>query len=204
MAECIDIKCPFCSATLRIKNTPGIETKNIKCPNCNKSNAFTEFKPVAPKKTVSKPVASHSQTDDDPGTDYVGKGGHGKSGEDTVVPVLNQTPGMLRDLGNGQSYQLKPGLNIVGRKANSSKADIQIDTGDKNFMSRQHIVIDVKKIPKGYVHHLKLYQEKVNETLVNNQKLTYGDCIVLNHGYTIKLPDAVLVFELPDEERTIL
>ena len=70
-------------------------------------------------------------------------------------------------------------------------------------MSREHIVIEIKKVPaKGFVHYLSLYKEKVNKTFVGNEPLVYGDCIILNHGDIIKLPDADLRFEIPNEDDT--
>ncbi len=70
-------------------------------------------------------------------------------------------------------------------------------------MSREHIVIEVKKLPvKGFVHYVSLYKEKVNKTSIGNEPLLYGDCVVLNHGDIIKLPDATLRFEIPDGEET--
>lgn len=106
-------------------------------------------------------------------------------------------------IGNGVSFQLKPGRNIIGRKGQNSDANFQIDTADKRSMSREHIVIEVKKLPvKGFVHYVSLYKEKVNKTSIGNEPLLYGDCVVLNHGDIIKLPDATLRFEIPDGEET--
>ncbi|MBD5355436.1 MAG: FHA domain-containing protein [Bacteroides sp.] len=116
---------------------------------------------------------------------------------------MNFTIGKISFLDNGISYQLHPGRNVIGRKSLRSEADIQIDTAGKRSMSREHIVIEVKKVPiKGFVHYLTLYKEKVNPTYIREEQVLYGDCIILSHGDIIKLPDAILKFEIPDEEAT--
>ena len=70
-------------------------------------------------------------------------------------------------------------------------------------MSREHLVLEVKKvIGKGFVHYASLYKEKVNETMINNELLEYGDSIVLKSGDKLRLPDATIVFEIPDDEGT--
>ena len=70
-------------------------------------------------------------------------------------------------------------------------------------MSRNHLVVEVKKVPgKGFVHCVSLYKDKVNETKVNDTQLEYGDCVVLKNGDLLRLPDATLVFEIPDDEKT--
>lgn len=103
----------------------------------------------------------------------------------------------------GVSYQLNAGANVIGRKASASKAHFQIDTGTNKRMSREHLIIEVKRIPsKGFTHHVSLFKERVNKTFVNASQLLWGDKIILQHGDRIKLPDMDLRFELPDEEAT--
>ncbi len=106
--------------------------------------------------------------------------------------------GVITVVGTGHSYRLKTGRNIIGRMAQKSEADFQIDTAGKLMMSREHIVIDVKQNPGNrFVHIISLYKEKVNPTFINNKQLLYGDCMTLNHGDVIGLPDATLRFEIP-------
>ena len=63
----------------------------------------------------------------------------------------------------------------------------------------------MKKVEgKGFVHYVSLYKEKVNETLINGVRLEYGDCVVLKDGDMLRLPEATLVFEIPDGEKTDL
>lgn len=197
MDEIIQIKCPFDGAVLSVKNQPGIETKNVTCPICKHKYPFTQFKRVY---NTSVGSGDTEYPDFEEHTNYAYDGG---SGEKTNLGGMNFTIGKVKLIGTGISYQLKPGRNVIGRKGTKSSADFQIDTADKRLMSREHIVIEVKKVPpKGFVHYISLFKEKVNKTCIGNEPLLYGDCIVLNHGDVIKLPDADLKFEIPDDEAT--
>lgn len=196
MDDIIRIKCPFDGAVLSVKNQPGIESKNVTCPICKHKYPFTQFKRVLP-----------DSGNEDPDTEYPGGDEHTSyegNGEKTDIKEdLNNSIGMLKVIGLHSSYQMKPGRNIVGRKAQKSVADFQIDTAEKRLISREHIVVEVKKVPsKGFVHYASLYKEKVNDTFIGNERLMFGDCIVLNHGDVIRLPDVTLRFEIPDEEGT--
>lgn len=202
MEEIIQIKCPFDGAVLSVKNQAGIESKNVTCPICKHKYPFTQFKRIIPAIYNDEEETDTAYPGSEERTKYA-------YGEDTTEATqtaksLNLTIGKVYLTGTNVSFQLKPGRNIIGRRASKSEAEFQIDTGEKRSMSREHIVIEVKRIQsKGFVHYLSLYKEKVNNTYIGNQPLIYGDCIVLNHGDIIKLPDATLKFEIPDGEGTI-
>lgn len=198
MDEIIQIKCPFDGAVLSVKNQPGIETKNVTCPICKHKYPFTKFIRVVPNSKNDDPHTEYP--DNEEHTSYAYGGG---SSEDTEFGETNFTLGKVKLIGTNISYQLKIGRNVIGRKSAKSNAKFQIDTAEKRSMSREHVVIDVKKVPgKGLVHQISLFKEKVNKTYVGNEPLLYGDRIILNHGDIIKLPDASLKFEIPDDEGT--
>lgn len=197
MDEIIQIKCPFDGAVLSVKNQPGIETKQVTCPVCKHKYPFTQFKRVI--QTVNHDDQCTGYPDEEEHTSYASGG----SSEATALGQMNFTLGKVSLVGTTVAYQLKPGRNVIGRKGVKSTADFQIDTGEKRAMSREHIVIEVKKVPgKGFVHYITLFKEKVNKTYIGAEPLLYGDCIVLTHGDLIRLPDAELKFEIPDEEST--
>ena len=183
----LDVKCPWCSAVLRIKSAPGMEGKNITCPNCKHTSPFTQFKTVVPKEEESVTCFP---------------GGIGN----VPTPIKeNLIIGRLIIPLSGVSYQLLPGKNIIGRNASASTANFQIETGDIKRMSREHLIIAVKRIPStGFTHYVSLYKERVNKTFINSTELLWGDTLILQHGDLIKLPDIELRFELPDEEMTQL
>lgn len=181
MDEIIKIKCPFDGAVLSVKNFPGIESKSVTCPICKHKYPFTQFKKVDAKPQPAAPEAE----------------------DHTALPTLNFSIGRLVHLETGAAYTLKPGRNVIGRKASNSTADIMLDTGLMRGLSRSHLVVEVKKEPlKGYVHYASLAKERVNETRVNNMPLLYGDCVILEDGAQLKLPDCTLSFRLPDGEAT--
>ena len=183
--ETLDVKCPWCSAVLRIKSAPGMEGKNITCPNCKHSSPFTQFKPVIP-------VVEESITCFPGGTGNVPK----PAKENLII-------GRLIIPLTGISYQLLPGKNIIGRKSPASSANLQIETDGNKKMSREHLIIEVVRLPTfGFTHCASLYKEKVNKTFINEAELMWGYTQILQHRDVIKLPGAELRFELADEERT--
>lgn len=179
--DIIKIKCPFDGAVLSVRNQPGIESKSVTCPVCKNKFPFRQFK------RIEVPAPS-----DEGDTQYSGAA----TGENTII-------GQVRLQGPGMVYKLKPGRNVIGRAASKSSADFAINTGESRSMSREHIVIEVKSMPgKGLVHFISLAKERVNATFVGDEELLFGDCLILNDGDIIRLPDAELRFSLPDPDAT--
>lgn len=186
MEEIIQIKCSFCGAILSVRNQAAIETKNVTCPVCKNKSPFTSYKRVT--------SASNADTGGSP---------QAERESDTELPQINFILGRLSVSESGDTYQLKIGKNIIGRKSKNSQSDFQIDTGDNRTMSRSHIVIEVKKVDgRGFTHSIALFKENVNATFIRNEQLLPGDTAILNDGDIIKLPGATLRFEIPDEEAT--
>lgn len=199
MEEIIQIKCPFDGAVLSVKNQPGIESKNVTCPICKHKYPFTQFRRIDKSVGFEEEGTEYSY----PEKEHHHYANEGDSGKAAGAEGLNLTLGTVRILSTGQRFLLRPGRNVIGRRSMNSTADIQINTGDQRVMSREHIVIEVKKMPsKGFVHYVSLFKPKVNKTFVGSDPLFYGDCIVLNHGDRIILPNENLIFEIPDEEGT--
>lgn len=184
--ETIHIRCPRCSAVLEVKMQEGIEDKNVTCPVCKRKRPFKEYQRVANPNADS---GEHTQYEDELTKN--------EAKQNLVLGRL-AVEGMEET-----AYRLQVGRNVVGRRASNSTADFQVPTGESRRMSRNHLVVEVKKVPgKGFVHCVSLYKDKVNETKVNDTQLEYGDCVVLKNGDLLRLPDATLVFEIPDDEKT--
>lgn len=206
MEKTIKLKCPLDGAVLAVQWQPNIEKMHITCPICKKKRPFADYMQLNGQQ---KPL------DDDatryPGTNQGGQGANEpthygptqQAKEETEIGTKpNYTLGKLQVSGLGQTFQLRPGKNLVGRSAEGSSASIKIPCPNKR-MSREHIVIEVVKEPmKGFVHYLSLYKEKVNPTCVDGQPLEFGDRIVLQPGMVIQLPDVEARFFIPDEDAT--
>ena len=183
--DTLDVKCPWCSAVLRVKSAPGMEGRNITCPNCKHTSPFAQFKAVIPKEEESVTFLP------------------GAEGNITPLAKENLIIGRLIIPMSRISFQLLPGKNVIGREASASTANFQIETGNNKRMSREHLIIEVKRIPTtGFTHYVSLYKERVNKTFINSTELLLGDTLILQHGDIIKLPDIDLRFELPYEEAT--
>lgn len=190
------IKCPFCGTPLSVKNIPGIEKKNLTCPVCKCKAPFTSFKRVVKNNHEDTTYPEKKETGfSKDSTDETEHTLYGKDNKNVI--------GVLRLSSVNKEYRLKAGRNVIGRQAQASTADIQINTGEGRRMSREHLVIDVKYVAgKGYVHCASLYKQKVNDTFINDVKLEYGDCVVLADGDHLLLPDEEIYFRIPDPDAT--
>ncbi len=192
MEDILKIGCPVCGAVLSVRNQAGLESKSVTCPICKNKSPFTSFKRIADK--VEEEC-----------TQYPDEDRHEKSVENEMTDLnvgLNFTLGQLHVVGQHVSFQLKPGRNVIGRRTSGSSSTVQIPCESKR-MSREHLIIEVKKNPaKGFMHYVSLYKEQVNPTFIGNVKLEYGDSVVLKDGDIIKLPEVDLRFMVPDEDKT--
>lgn len=189
--DIIKIKCPNCGAVLTVKNVPGLAAKDLTCPVCKHKDKVRAFRLLASNQDGNDDV-------DDSCTHY-----SSSSVSESAVADINQLPGQLRVISTGQVFPLKMGRNVVGRKASSSSADIQLPVGDCKRMSRSHVVINVmKETGTSITTHISLFKENVNKTFVKGNEVLYGDELVLNDGDVIELPDLKVVYEIPDDEKT--
>lgn len=188
-ADVMKIKCPNCGAVLVLKNGTNLEGKKLKCAACKETAPYHLFKPVVYRQE------EHTEYPEEYGT---------PDSSENSARSNNYTLGQIRILSSDLPvFRLKVGKNVIGRKANVSTADIQIPMGENKRLSREHLVIEIKKIPeRGFVHYASLYKLKSNATFINESLLEYGDCAVLQNGDVIKLPDVSIRFEIPDEDET--
>lgn len=171
----IKIKCPYCGSVLLVK--PPLSGKAaVVCPVCKERSPFNSFRKVEEQKEEK--------------TEFT----------ELNAKVGQKVIGRLRVLGlNIPPFDLKMGKNVIGRKSDASSADIQIPIAGNRRMSRNHLIIEVKNVQgKGIVHYVSLCKQQVNATYINNERIEYGDCLVLNDGDLIGLPDADVKFEIVD------
>lgn len=95
---------------------------------------------------------------------------------------------------NGKTIPLASGRNIVGRKAKTSQANVQIPADDL-YMSRLHCVINVSYGADGRPKvMLSNYQNK-NRTAVNGRVINGQDHIRLSDGNQITLGRTTMTFK---------
>lgn len=200
MNDIITVKCPWCSTPLRVRNQPGIENKSITCPVCSKKSPFTSFTCISAIQPVSDGSTQYRAF---PATSSEHQLSHESKAKMASNPIDPVVTGMLSVESTGQTYFLKPGRNVIGRRATSSGAMFQIDTRGDKTVSREHIIIEVKNEPSGEVSfYISLYKDQVSPTFIGSEPLLPGDIIKLKPNDNIRLNNLVIKFEIIDPEKT--
>lgn len=96
---------------------------------------------------------------------------------------------------HGTRYPLGFGKNVVGRKAETSSATVQIPVDDL-YMSRQHCIINVTLQSDGSVSALLSNYQNKNRTVVNGRIVDNQNNIMLNNGNQITLGRTNLLIEM--------
>lgn len=177
----IYIVCPECRRQLSFNEVPGYQNMVVECPKCH-------F-----KANVSVYQSGGNA-----------RGGHGNDETATLLvapPSRPLTPGQICVKNTGDIHRLKVGQNVIGRRAKSGDADIQI-AGDM-YMSRRHVIIDVVKKENGYEHRLVEINSK-NIVKLNGNAINRGDILLLRFGDRLTLGSTDICIEACDDEATFL
>lgn len=193
------IKCPNCNAVLDVKNSKDERQKHILCPGC-KAELLVKF----PQPLVAETVIANGKLNDgatqisggNGTTKLIGGSGAASTQFMPQSTVHNETAQLEY---NGHIYRLSEGKNIVGRKAITSTANIQVETLDR-YMSRQHISITVTTLPEQTVKALLSNYQNKNQTLVNDQPIVAGDTIRLIDGNRIMMGRTTVTFKLVKQQ----
>ena len=169
----INIKCPACGVILRVTNSKNEDEKRFACPKCGKHIVVPFYK--------LKQDDGETQLDGNPGAQATQIGGTNVDNKSCYLEC------------DGKNYVLAIGRNTVGRKAITSNADVQIDTDDR-FFSREHMVINVRRLADGGVKVDVSNDKNKNATRVNDLLLEQGDAIVLHDGDVISIGETKLTF----------
>lgn len=178
------ITCPSCGILLDVKNSKNEAVKLIHCPQC---------KVPLQVKFGTAPVEDNGKTrpvnDGDTHKTHLlnEKSSSSNSSDDTLH---RQTPYLEC---NGQRYKLAMGINIVGRKASTSNATVQIDTNDR-YMSRMHARIQISLLPTGQIRATITNERNMNTTLLNEQPLSDNDVMILTKGSRIQMGDTTVIY----------
>lgn len=193
----LKVKCPSCGKVFIIASQHGIETKTFTCTVCKTRSLIgpnlvvVKPKPASPagEETQYGPSVRGCSTGEE--TQYNPSGA--SRGEETVYnSSASQKPAQLVD-NFGRSYSLHPGINTIGRKANSSTATVQIAVEDK-YMSRSHAIIEVRNAGGQLVYIMKNGANK-NPSYLNGTLVGPSDQLILNNGDRIKLGYTELTFK---------
>lgn len=195
----IKIKCPTCGKVLRLQDAPNINAASFTCPVCEEKHVVGKC-----QRYVEQPKPMVSSGDE---TRYGGasarQGGDetrigsqpqcGGSDETRIGSASSPAVGVLMD-NMGRTYQLRLGINTIGRKAASSPASVQIATDDRTI-SRSHAVIDVSHAGGKTIHILRNGANK-NPSFLNGSLIGQQDQLILNNGDRIKMGNTEMTFKI--------
>lgn len=121
--------------------------------------------------------------------------GTANSGEETQMMSSGVSGKPSHLVCDGVDYLLSEGINIVGRKSESSKATVQIVTDDR-YMSRRHSSIKLSTMPDGSQKALISNAENKNRTFINGQELSGNDVLTLSDGDEIKMGHTTMIYKV--------
>ncbi len=180
MDDTVRIKCPFCSAILKVKQSANLENASITCLVCKRKSAYTDYVSV---KEIS-----------DEETQIPGKALEGG----TIVPPQFAGDAYITER-SGLRWKLHPGRNTVGRKLQSDPQQVDIPISDysgERKMSRNHATIDAIPLPVGGCKYVLQNWKNLNPTKVDGTQLQECDRIVLHPGSVITLANIEVRFEM--------
>lgn len=172
------IQCPQCGVVLDVKNSKNETIKQITCPSCN-TVLQVKFAPQ------NEPIEAHTYYAPKTNKDQYGKT------ELASSPEIHNSAYLICE---GITYSLKLGDNIIGRKGQTSRASIQIDTDDR-LMSRQHCRINVTSLSDGSFKAVLCDYQNKNMTFVDGQTISQGDEIRLMDGNRITMGNTTVIFK---------
>ena len=166
------IKCPYCKVRLKIDESKIPAHLNaFNCPRCKQ--------PISISLLHQYKIVSNSED-----TIYIQK-------NDNTTATLTVLPDACTP---SQSFQLRTGINIIGRKnGNTSEAKIEIETNDK-LMSREHLKIEAVQYGNGEYNYLLSDYGSKNQTRHNSHFLDQGEIIVLRDKDEIEIGNTKIQF----------
>ena len=184
------IQCPTCKVVLDVKNSKNEAEKQIVCPSC-RTVLKVKFPPQQEPMEAKTYIAPPKQPADNGATQLaVGISGATQLAAD--VPKQETTATLLF---GGKTYPLEEGQNLVGRKANTSTATVQIETDDR-YMSRQHCAVTVTTLPDGTKKVVLCNDQNKNATTIDGMSIEKGDQIRLTDGNRIMMGRTTVTFKI--------
>lgn len=178
----IFIVCPECRQQLSFQEVPGYQKMLVECPKCHfKANAGV-YLPGRPRQQAGPQ-----------------RGGDETATRLVFAPRTSVDVGQIRVISTNEVQFLREGSSVIGRRATTGTADIQI-SNDK-YMSRRHTQIDVVKTPVGFEHRL-VEIGSMNIVKLNGVPINRGDVIKIKFGDVITLGDTDIRLESNRDEAT--
>ena len=166
------IKCTGCGQGLKVPNTALVVAKTVKCHKCGTS-LLVNF------------VDSQKADSEQPATDESNETVYGSG-------LTNDNSSAWLEF-EGMKYYINNPVSVVGRRAGTSTADIQIDTTDM-YMGRHHAVITKKTDFSGNTVYTLKRKDAKNGLSVNNIPVGDQEETVLLSGAAIRMGHTVVVF----------
>lgn len=176
------VKCGNCRVQLQFdESSLNPQRPAVKCPKCGAINRIPLNKPseetqVQPPPQQQPDVHAHEKT-------------QLMTANEEVEPEELGWIIVHDENAPTQTFPLKKGQNIIGRKSLSKPADIMIETQDK-YMSRNHCIIEVNKASAGQGYEYIISDVgSTNGTFINaddQNRLKEGDEVYLMDGNTIQ------------------
>jgi predicted Zn finger-like uncharacterized protein len=185
------IKCGKCGVQLRVEEAKLHPVQPaVKCPNCQTINRLKlpDSAAPTPPPIPSLPQGEATMIFSQPASTHAQELGW-------LIVHDEQAP--------TQTFPLKLGENIIGRKSTSQPADLMIETQDR-YMSRHHCVLRVALDQRGQYQYLLADLSSTNGTfmLAKNKRLTEFDEIFLRDGDTMQAGRTKLVLKTLQQSRT--
>ena len=172
------VVCPCCGSILSVRNRTGAPSTECECPKCGQTLAVNFI--VAEADTA--PV---------------------REGANTLLPDKGRwpvSPGRLQ--AGGITKELRPGRNIVGKQADTSRADIQFPLDDTG-VSREHFDINVRQRTDGAFRvSVSPHKERISYTTVDGLPIQYGGEVLLREGSVIKAHHTRFVYTSKEQPQS--
>ena len=197
------LECPQCHTSLKLST--GKSPKNVKCPGCGHVGEFSEFIVKPMPKPNAKPNP-HPEPVSDP-TVVIGqetkKIDPNANNNTIIIDIDKMRPGYLvLESDNGlwkgnKIVELSLGENIIGRLSDKPvpETNLILPTRDE-YMSRKHIVIEMRKTKHDTIEHNLRDAGSKNGTKVNGNRLGAHDVVTLQPGNIIEIGSTKLRFEV--------
>ncbi|MEM7367185.1 MAG: FHA domain-containing protein [Bacteroidota bacterium] len=192
------VKCGNCRVQLQFdESSLNPQRPAVKCPKCGAVNRVPLNIPTE-KTTVQPPPAQ-------PSSDHAYESTQIMPSKEEEEP--NELGWIIVHDENAptQTFPLKKGPNVIGRKSVSKPADIMIETQDK-YMSRNHCIIEVIKRAEGQGYEYVISDVgSTNGTFINaddDNRLKEGDEVYLLDGNTIQAGRTKMVLKTLKVSRT--